>query len=54
MYLLPGNRSLNAVEAYRGSGEKADVQSPRITWHPPLTAPPTLLPQEAISGNADL
>ena len=44
MYLLPGNRSLNAVEAYRGSGEKADVQSPRITWHPPLTinSPPNI------------
>ena len=41
MYLLPGNPSLNAVEAYSptGTAVKADVQSPRTTWHPPLALP---------------
>ena len=35
MYLLPGNPSLNAVEAYRDSGE-GQCESLRTTWHPPL------------------
>ena len=31
MYLLPGNPSLNAMEAYTGTAVKADVPTPRTS-----------------------
>ena len=41
MYLLPGNPFSQAVEAYRDSGEKRDVQTvpTRTTCPPPLQYP---------------